>query len=114
MKIKNPIAEKRLLFSRKNSALREELVIQIGMPYTIKDGGIEHPITNGAGCSRQFIGLFEDLPDVYGSDAVQALYIASNVDSFLTKLSHKYDFFYLSGEPYFDKGQLGDTDKIIK
>jgi hypothetical protein len=88
------IAERKLLFSTKGSSDRKELVIRIGAPYVDKDGM--------ARCPVEWNGLFEEFADMCGMDSVQALQLATNVDSMLEKLRNKYDFFWSSGEPYFE------------
>jgi hypothetical protein len=88
------IAERKLLYSTKGNSDRKELVIRIGVPYVNKDGM--------ARCPVEWDGLFEEFADIAGMDSLQALQLAANVDSMLEKLRNKYDFFWASGEPYFE------------
>lgn len=88
------IAERRLQFSRKGEQNRQELVIRIGMPYW-KEPEV-------AACAIEFNGLFDEMPDICGIDTLQAVQLASNFENMLEKLSKKYDFFFHTGEPYFE------------
>lgn len=88
------IAERKLLYSVKESAIRKELTIRIGAPY-VNDEGM-------ARCPVEWDGLFETFADIAGMDSIQALQLATDVDSLLKRLENKYDFFWPTGEPYFD------------
>lgn len=92
--MKKVIAERKLLYAPKSSSIKKELVIRIGMPYLDKEGM--------ARCPVEWDGLFENFADIAGMDSLQALQLATNIDSMLEKLRNKYDFFWSSGEPYFD------------
>lgn len=92
--MKKVIAERKLLYAPKGSSARKELVVRIGVPYLDKDGM--------ARCPVEWDGLFENFADIAGMDSLQALQLATNIDSMLEKLRNKYDFFWPSGEPYFD------------
>lgn len=97
------VAERRLLFSRKGSSIREELVIRIGRPYLLSEDMVVFPIKEGfAGCHVDVQGVPERYPEIYGADSIQAINLASNIDPFLRRLSQEYDLFYVTGEPYFD------------
>ncbi|MCP4493500.1 MAG: hypothetical protein GY820_40275 [Gammaproteobacteria bacterium] len=91
------IAEKRLLYSSKNSSLMKELTIRIGKPY-LDDHGM-------ARCPIEWDGLFKDYADIAGIDLVHALHLATDSDSLLGKLRNKYDFFWADGSPYFDDAE---------
>jgi hypothetical protein len=92
--MRNVVAERKLLYSTKDSSDRKELVIRIGAPYVGKDGM--------ARCPVEWNGLFDEFADMCGMDSLQALQLATDVDSMLGKLRNKYDFFWPSGEPYFE------------
>ena len=92
--MKKAIAERKIFYASKGSSARKELVIRIGTPYLDKDGMAKCPV--------EWDGLFENYADMCGMDLLQALQLASNIDSMLEKLRNKYDFFWASGEPYFD------------
>ncbi len=92
--MKKIIAERKLLYTPKGGSARKELVVRIGVPYLDKDGM--------ARCPVEWDGLFENFADIAGMDSLQALHLATDIDSMLKKLRSKYDFFWSSGEPYFD------------
>jgi hypothetical protein len=88
------IAERKLMYSTKGSSDRKELTIRVGVPYVDKEGM--------ARCPVEWDGLFEDFADIGGMDSLQALQLATNVESMLRKLQNKYNFFWPTGEPYFE------------
>lgn len=94
MSDKKWIAERKLLFSPKNSDQRKELVIRVGLPYWRNE--------DMAACPVEFDGLFNEFADICGADLLHALHLAADVDPFLKKLSKKYDFYFDNGEPYFE------------
>jgi len=93
--MKEWIAERELYYSVKGKNERKRLVVRVGVPYWVND--------DMAACPVEYDGLFKNYSDIYGTDLLQALHLASNVDSQLSKLSEsKYDFYFPSGEPYFE------------
>ena len=92
--MKKTIAERKLFYATKGSSVRKELVVRVGTPYLDEDGMAKCPV--------EWDGLFENFADMCGMDLLQALQLATNIDSMLEKLRNKYDFFWSSGEPYFD------------
>ena len=88
------IAERRLLFSPKGESMLKELHIRVGEPYWVNE--------DMAACPIEFNGLFDEYSDVCAADLLQALHLAADVEPFLKKLCNKYDFFFSSGEPYFE------------
>ncbi|WP_372720329.1 hypothetical protein [Immundisolibacter sp.] len=58
-------------------------------------------------CHVEFNGLDEHNFNVYGMDSLQAVNMASNIEAVLERLSKKYDFYWPSGEPYFDDDNTG-------
>ena len=98
----NYIAERRLLFSEKSSPLRKEFRIRISAPYIVQQQYVKFPVDGiMAGCHVGIDGLNERDFDVYGMDSLQAINMASDLEPFLKRLSAKYNFFWLTGEPYF-------------
>ena len=93
--MKHSIAERRLLYSLKGSTEKKKLTIRIGEPF-LDDYGM-------AKCPVEWDGLFESFADICGMDSMQALHLATEIEPLLKKLEHKYDFFWESGEPYFDE-----------
>lgn len=102
--MKNSIAERDLLYSLKGKTARQKLVIRIGAPYLVDEGMVNFNFDLGtAGCTIEIDGLPENLAEeVYGADSLQALALATDVDPYLRGLEKKYDFYWPSGEPYFD------------
>lgn len=99
------IAERKLLYSLKHSDTRTEFTIGISAPFLVQQGMMDFAVGEQgcSGCHVGIVGLDEKYPDVYGADSLQAVSLASGaVASLLKRLSKKYDFFHLSGEPYFD------------
>jgi hypothetical protein len=99
------IAERRLLYSLKGHNVRHELIIRLGVPYVAKEHVVGFPIGKDVyGCHVEIDGIEEMdaiYPEVYGADSLQAINIASNVETFLKRLGKKYDLYWLSGDPYF-------------
>jgi len=98
------IAERRLFASEKGSQRRREVVFKISEPFVAKQEEVDFPVDGAtAGCHVRIEGLDEPAFTVYGMDSLQAVNIASNIESLVTRLSTKFDFFWASGEPYFDE-----------
>lgn len=99
------IAERRLLYAVKGSPERRELVIRVGKPYLVQPGTVTFSVAEGtAGCSVEFAGLNEVNPgETYGADLLQALQLAADVEPILKRLCLKYDFYFPTGEPYFEE-----------
>jgi hypothetical protein len=100
-----PIAERVLLFSTSGSDERQEFVLRILAPTIVRADEVAFPVANGtARCIVEFDGLPGVSPEEYfGADSVQALQLASNVEPVLKRLSKKFDFYFLTGEGYFDE-----------
>jgi hypothetical protein len=97
------IAQRELLYSQKPNGPRRRLVVRISAPYALQEGMVDFKFDAGtAGCRIEFDGLPEKPVEVYGSDSLQAIELASNIDPYIKGLGKKYDFFWASGEPYFD------------
>ena len=56
-----------------------------------------------AGCRIEFDGLPEEPMEVFGADSLQAVHLASNIDSYIKILEKKYDIYWPTGERYFDE-----------
>ena len=99
----NYIAERKLQYSEKGSTKRNTFFIRISEPFFVEQSMVSFPLDGEIhGCKVDIDGLDETYPDVYGADALQAVNLASNVESMLKRLQKKYDIFWFSGEPYFD------------
>jgi hypothetical protein len=54
-------------------------------------------------CAIAFEGLSVADVEVHGVDTLHALAEAVNVDIYLRGMAKKFDFFWPTGEPYFDE-----------
>jgi hypothetical protein len=98
------IATRHLAFSSIGEKARHDLIIRIYAPYQLKDGDVPYSVEGGvAGCEVEFDGLSGETRTVHGADTVQALEMAVDIEPTLRRLSRKYTFFWLSGEPYFEE-----------
>ena len=100
-----PIAERRLTFSEKGEAERKALVIRIFAPRLVDPASVSFPIDVGtAVCKVVFDGLPEVAHgDTFGADSLQALQLAADIEPVLKRLSERYDFYFPTGEGYFDE-----------
>lgn len=97
------IAERTLLFSEKNNHTRKTIVFRVSIPRVLEQQSVKFPVDGVMACCHVEIeGLNEHSFDVYGMDSMQAVNMASNIEPVLERLSSKYDFFWSSGEPYFE------------
>ena len=94
--MKNCIAERQLMFAPKGSSERRMFAIRIGTPYWVDNDEARCPV------ELDGLPLKEKISDAPGMDLMQALELAINIDSLLRKLRNKYDFYWPTGEPYFD------------
>ena len=100
-----PIAERHLVFSEKGKSERKPLVIRIFAPRPVDPATVSFQVSPGtAVCTVEFDGLpDETLGDTYGADSLQALQLAADIEPVLKRLSHRYDFYFPTGEGYFDE-----------
>lgn len=98
------IGTRELLYESKGSGGRRSFTVCIFEPYELVEGSVDFPFSEGtAGCLVAFRGLDENEMVVYGADTIQALAIAVDaLEKYLHRLSRKYDFYFATGEPYFD------------
>lgn len=98
------IAERSLQYTARDSVERKDLVVRIFSPFIVPAGSVSFDVDGVvAGCRWELEGLPEKVSDTsYGADSVQALQLAVNVDEVLFALRRKYDFYFPSGEPYFE------------
>jgi len=102
--MKKFIAERVLLYSLKGKQDRNKLIIKISEPYLLEKGAVNFAFDHGsAGCRIELEGLNESSIDVHGIDMLHALTLAVDIDPYLKNMENKYDFFWLSGESYFEK-----------
>lgn len=103
MKRRTNIAERELLYSLKGEEIRKKVVVRISAPYLVEEKSVNFKFDPGtAGCVVELVGLDEDDLEVIGMDSIQALAMAVDVDRYLQGFRQKYDFYWSSGEPYFD------------
>lgn len=96
------IAERKLLFSQKGTDDRRSLSIRIFAPHLVEEGTVNFQVSpEMARCVVAFVEINEEV-DFYGMDSVQALALTANLDEYLKHFDKKYDFFWLTGEPYFE------------
>lgn len=96
------IAERNLLFSAKGEDKRHPFCIRIFAPHLVEEGTVNFQVSPGmARCVVAFVEINEQV-EFYGMDSVQALALTANLDAYLKNFGRKYDFFWLTGEPYFE------------
>lgn len=100
-----PIAERRLVFSEKGSSERKPLRIRIFAPQPVDSDSVQwRPDADTSSCVVEFDGIPDaNLGDIYGADSVQALQLAVDIEPVLKRLSKRYDFYFPTGEGYFDE-----------
>jgi len=102
--LKKFIAERRLLYSSKDSDDKKEFIVRIGIPYIVEEGAVNFSVDEiTAGCHLEFEGISEESQEIYGVDTIQAINIASDIESNIRRLQKKYDVYWSDGEPYFDE-----------
>ena len=81
-----------------------QMTVCVTAPYELTEGSVSFQFDQGtAGCEIRFDGLPEDDIVVFGADRIQALAMATDIDPYLRGMSRKYEFFWETGEPYFDE-----------
>ena len=97
------IAKRNLLFSRKNEGSRKGLTVGLCAPVVVAQHEVQYPVDGVMSkCHVEFEGLNEHSFDVFGTDSLQAINLASNIESVIKRLSEEYNFFWETGEPYFE------------
>jgi hypothetical protein len=97
------IATREMLYSRIGETEKKKLVICITAPYFLAQASVPFTIHDGAaGCAIVFDGIPEDEITIHGADRIQALALAADIDPYLRGLRRKYEFYWETGEPYFD------------
>jgi len=100
-----PIAERHLLFRAIGEPERKPLMIRIFAPRLVDPASVSFDIAAGtAVCAIQFDGIPDETQgDTYGADSLQALQLAADIEPVLKRLSKHYDFYFPTGEGYFDQ-----------
>lgn len=105
------IAERRLTFTEKGGSDRKALCIRIFAPQPVDPSSVTFAVdAHTASCVVKFDGLPDGARQtlgadctVFGADSIQALQLAVDVDRVLRRLSSRYDFYFPTGEVYFDE-----------
>ena len=100
-----PIAERHLLFSVKGESERKVLVIRVFAPRPVDPASVSFQVAAGtAVCTVEFDGIPDEIQgDTYGADSLQALQLAADIEPVLKRLSKHYDFYFPTGEGYWDE-----------
>lgn len=98
------IASRQLHYTKIGETQRRSFTILIGAPYLLTKENADIAFDDGvARCLFSFDGLDERGIQATGADTLQAVELAVNaVEPTLRRLSKKYEFYFLSGEPYFE------------
>jgi hypothetical protein len=103
MNAKNVLVQRELLYSLKGTPGRHRFVIRVGNPYRLDRNTATFVFDEGAaGCKVEFEGNEVSSIDVHGIDLLHALALAVDVDRHLRAMTGKYDFYWPTGEPYFE------------
>jgi hypothetical protein len=99
-----PVAERHLLFCAKGGTERKPLVIRVFAPRLVDPAAVSFEVAEGtAVCTVEFDGIPDETQgDTYGADRLQALQLAADIEPVLRRLSKRYDFYFPTGEGYFD------------
>ena len=105
MKPSDVIAQRELVFCKKGSSTRLDLSVRVGLPRAVDRTATGTPLDPGSAvCTIEFEGLGIKDIEVHGVDTLHALAQAVEVDTYLLGMTKNFDFFWPSGEPYFDDG----------
>jgi len=98
------IAERHLWFTKKGGGARKKLIVGICAPVVVAQEEVQYPVDGVMSkCHVELDGLNEHTFDVFGTDSMQAINLASNIEVVIKRLSEEYDFFWNTGEPYFEE-----------
>ena len=95
------IAERYLVYSDKGSDLRREFVVRVRAPQLITKADFNFD-PGAATCDVEFDGISIKPITMHGVDTLHAVAQAVDLDKLLGEMSRKFDFFWPSGEPYFE------------
>jgi len=108
--LETPIAERHLIFSEKGKTERKPFVIRIFAPKPVDPASVSFRVVPGTAVS--LVQFDESLGATYGADSLQALQLAADIEPVLKRLSTHYDFYFPTGEGYFDgNGSFGYRSK---
>jgi hypothetical protein len=102
--MKKFVAQRNLWFSRKGDENRRRVTIGIYAPVVVTDAEVQYPVDGTISkCRVEIDGLDEPGYEIVGTDSLQAINLASSIENLIARLSDKYDFFWATGEPYFEE-----------
>ena len=97
------IAERELFFTPKGGGERKTLTIRVFAPRQVEEGTVNFEFSPGTSrCVVDFDGINEQV-EFFGMDSLQALEMVSKLDRYLAGFSQRYDFYWMTGEPYFEE-----------
>jgi hypothetical protein len=98
------IAERKLLVSEKGKRVKSEVRVRISLPYVVLQENVQFPVDGVvSGCHVDIDGIDERGFEVYGMDSLQAINMASDIEPLIKRLGARYDFYWITGEPYFEE-----------
>jgi hypothetical protein len=94
-----------LYIARKGNSERKPLLIRVFAPQSVDpDSDLFRPDSDTSSCLVEFQGIPDaNLGEIFGADSIQALQLALDIEPVLKRLSERYDFFFPTGEGYFDE-----------
>ena len=99
------IAERQLLYSSKDSVERHPITVRILQPTVVDATDVTFLVAPSTGeCIVEVHGLPKPVSErYYGADTLQALQLAADVEPLLKRFTREFDFFFPTGEGYFDE-----------
>jgi uncharacterized protein DUF6968 len=100
------IAVRKLAFGEKGGSERKPLLIRIFAPQPVNPGShLFRPDADTSSCIFEFEGILDVKPnETFGADSIQALQLAIvDIEAIVKRLSDRYDFFFPTGEGYFEE-----------
>ena len=97
------IAQRELLFSESGSPERKNMIVKLYEPQEVPPDSVDFSLDSGAAsCMLELVGIEPPFKEtIYGADSLHAVMLASDVDPVLKRLTMYFDFYFLTGEPYF-------------
>lgn len=97
------IVSRDLFYSLKGNEVRKKFTFKVCEPKLVEENMVSFKFDEGTAiCTAYFEGLDEENIEIYGMDKLHALSQALDVDRFLKSFTTKYDFYWITGEPYFE------------
>jgi hypothetical protein len=100
------IAERKLAYSEKGDSERKLLLIRVFAPQPVDPGSRLFRLdADTSSCIFEFEGIPDVKPnETFGADPIQALQLSiGDIEAILKRLSDRYDFFFPTGEGYFEE-----------